>query len=220
MKIWVVIPAYNEAKGLADFLPAVKEKNLSLLVVDDGSTDSTYQIASQYADVTLKNQRNFGKGLALKRGIDYLINEKDFDYLITMDADGQHSSEDLDIFITETYSGSPFVIGNRMENPADMPRLRVVTNKIMSWLISKIAKQKIIDSQCGFRLIKREVLESLKIRTKKFEVESEMLIGASQSGFPIKSVAIKSIYSNNSSSKIKPFADTFRFIKFILRLKK
>jgi glycosyltransferase involved in cell wall biosynthesis len=219
MWIWVIIPAYNEEGYLGQFLSEIKKKNLSLLVVDDGSIDNTYQVAKKYADVVIKNQTNFGKGLSLKSGIEYLIKNKYFDYLITMDADGQHSPGDLDNFIEEAKQGSLFVIGNRMGNPSNMPKTRIITNCFMSWLISKIAKQDISDSQCGYRLIKREVIEGLTIKTKKFEIESEMLINASKLGYPIKSIPIKSIYHKNVSSKIKPIADTFRFIKFILRLK-
>lgn len=218
MQIWAIIPAYNEAKDLGSFLSEIKEKNLSILVIDDGSTDNTYQVAKKHADLVIKNQINFGKGLALRKGIDYLIDNKYFDYLITMDADGQHSPADLDKFIQEAKQGSGFVIGNRMENPKGMPKTRIITNKFMSWLISKIAKQNIPDSQCGYRLIKKEIIESLTIKTKKFEIESEMLLNASQLGYPIKSIPIKSIYHKNVSSKIKPASDTFRFIKFILRL--
>jgi hypothetical protein len=135
-----------------------------------------------------------------------------------MDADSQHSPDDLDKFIQEAKQGSLFVIGNRMKNSANMPKARVITNYFMSWLISKIARQRIPDSQCGYRLIKREVIEKLTIRTKKFEIESEILINASKLGYLIKSIPIKTIYHKNTSSKIKPISDAFRFIKFILRV--
>jgi len=219
MKIWAVIPAYNEAEGLGKFLVEIKEKNLSILVIDDGSADSTYQVAKKYADVVIKNQKNFGKGRSLRNGIDYLRENKYFDYLITMDADGQHSPDDLDKFIETAKNGALFIIGNRMKNPAGMPKTRIITNNFMSWLISKITKQCIPDSQCGYRLIQKEIIEKLNIRAKKFEIESEMLISASQLGYPIKSIPIQSVYYKNVSSKIKPIPDAVRFIKFILRLK-
>ena len=83
-------------------------------------------------------------------------------------------------FLDEAKSGAEFVIGNRMSNPQGMPIIRVVTNKIMSFMISKAAKQKIPDSQCGFRLIKKDVLTKVKIETNKFEVESETGIKAAR----------------------------------------
>ncbi len=219
MQIWAIIPAYNEAEGLGKFLVKIKEKNLSILVIDDGSDDSTYQIAKKYADVVIKNRKNSGKGRSLRKGIDYLLENKYFDYLIAMDADGQHSPDDLDKFIEAAKNGGLFIIGNRMKNPAGMPKTRIITNNFMSWLISKITKQYIPDSQCGYRLIRKEIVEKLNIRAKKFEIESEMLISASQLGYSIKSIPIQSVYYKNVSSKIKPIPDTLRFIKFILRLK-
>lgn len=219
MNIWVVIPAYNEADSLSRLLPQIRKKGLLALIVDDGSSDKTYQAAKKYADVVLKNKINSGKGFSLKIAIDYLLENQTFDYLITMDADGQHSPEDLDSFIQEAASGVFFAIGNRMQDRKEMPKVRVVTNKFMSWLISRIAGQKIVDSQCGFRLMKREVAEKLKIKTKKFEVESEMLIAVSNLGYFIKNIPVQSIYHRNPSSKIRPFSDTLRFIKFLLALK-
>ena len=218
MKVWIIIPAYNERFRLAGILDELKSKNFSILVVDDGSIDNTYEVAEKKADFVIRNEKNLGKGMSLKKGIDYLLKETDFDYLITMDADGQHSPSDLDKFLQKAGDGAYFIVGNRMSDPIGMPKLRIITNKFMSWLISRIARQRIPDTQCGFRLIKREVLEKIKIKTNNFEIESEILIKAARSGFPIKSVPVRSIYFKSLSSRINPFVDTIRFIKFILQL--
>jgi len=220
MKIWVLIPAYNEEKEIGSLLDSLKKKGLSILVVDDGSTDSTSEIAEKKADVMLRNDKNLGKGYALKKGIMYLLNNVDFDYLVTMDADNQHSPSDIDSFMEYAKQGHAFVIGNRMEHHRGMPLIRVLTNRFMSALISCITKQKIPDSQCGFRMIRRDVLESIDIETDKFEIESEILIKAAKKRFLIKSIPIKSIYFKDHSSKIHPLYDTFRFIRFIINLKK
>lgn len=218
MNIWVVIPAYNEAARLTVLLEQLKEKNLSVLVIDDGSRDNTSSIVEKNAQVALKNKRNMGKGMALKKAINHLRERDGVDYIITMDADGQHSPADIDSFLEEAARGAYFVVGNRMHNPLGMPKIRVITNKIMSWLISKLVRQEIPDTQCGFRLIKREVLDKIDIQTNKFEIESEILIKAARENFPIKSIPIKSIYFKNQRSKIRPLRDTIRFIKFIFFL--
>lgn len=218
MKVWVLIPAYNEQDSLATILEKLKEKHLSVLVIDDGSTDNTSYIAQREKVSLIKNGYNYGKGVSLKRGIKYLLENKEFDYIITMDADRQHSPADIDKFLEEAKTGEDFVVGNRMGNPQGMPTIRILTNSIMSWLISKITKQRIPDSQCGFRLIKREVLEEINIETDKYQIESEILIKAARKGFSIKSIPIKSIYFKGSKSKIKPIADTLRFMKFLFRL--
>jgi len=134
-----------------------------------------------------------------------------------MDGDGQHRPEEIPDFIrlAETSEGNIF-IGNRMSKYKNMPLLRVITNHVMSWLISKIAKQKIPDSQSGFRLIKKEVLKKVKFVTSKYETESELLIRASRLGFKIESIPIQTIY-RGEKSQINPFIDTLRFIWFIIR---
>ena len=220
MKIWVIIPAYNEALRLDRLLEQLKEKNLPVLVIDDGSKDATYEVAKKKATLAVSHSKNFGKGLSLNRGISYLLSNEQFDYVIIMDADGQHAPADLGLFLKEAEAGADFVVGNRMREPSGMPFLRIVTNKLMSGLISKIAGQRIPDSQCGFRMIKREVLEKIDLKTKKFEIESEILIKAARLGFRIKSIPVKSIYFANPQSKIRPFRDTLRFIKFLSKIDK
>ncbi|HIE35817.1 MAG TPA: glycosyltransferase family 2 protein [Candidatus Omnitrophica bacterium] len=220
MKIWIIIPAYNEAQLLECLLRKLKEKNLPIIVIDDGSKDNTFEIAKGSANVVIRNERNLGKGTSLKEAISYLLEKEEFDYVITMDADGQHAPCDIDRFLKEAENGEHFVVGNRMDNPENMPKIRVVTNKLMSFLISQIIGQKIPDTQCGYRLIKREVLEAIVIKTTKFEIESEILIRAAKKGFPIKSIPIESIYSRKRKSKISPFMDTIRFIRFITSFKK
>jgi len=218
MKIWVIIPAYNEQFNLEKVLEDLKKKRVSTLVIDDGSTDSTFQIARQQADLAIRNSKNLGKGVSLKKGIAYLLENDNFDYIVTMDADGQHPISDLGKFLEQAQEGENFVVGNRMQNLSGMPKIRIITNKLMSWIISKIIGQKIPDTQCGFRLIKREVLEKIRIETEKYEVESEIVIKAARLGFKIKSVPIESVYLKNQHSRIRPIADTVRFIKFIFRL--
>ena len=219
MKVWVIIPAFNEEEALATLLQDVKQKGLSVLAVDDGSIDNTYTVAKKWADVTLHNVKNLGKGRTLRNAISYLMKEEDFDYIVIMDGDGQHSPTDLDKFLEEAKKCETFIVGNRMDNPVGMPYIRILTNRFMSLMISKIAQQEIPDTQCGFRMIKKEVLEKIIIKTKKFEIESEILIKAARWGFKIKSIPIKSIYFKNLRSKIHPLVDTVRFIKFISRLK-
>ncbi|MBD3263721.1 MAG: glycosyltransferase [Candidatus Omnitrophica bacterium] len=217
-KIWVIIPAYNEGKSLQVMLEGVKRKNIPLLVIDDGSTDDTYESAAKVADEVIRSKKNLGKGNSLKKGIEYLLNNKEFDYLVTMDADGQHSADDLDKFIQISEKSPDIVVGNRMSNPFGMPRIRMWTNKLMSWFISFIIGQKIPDTQCGFRLIKKEVLEKIRIKTKKFETDSEILIKAARAGFVIENLPVKSIYPLDSHSKINPFVDTIRFLRFLFWL--
>ncbi|MBC8436258.1 MAG: glycosyltransferase family 2 protein [Candidatus Omnitrophica bacterium] len=216
MKACVLIPTFNEAGAIGSLIEKILRHDLSVIVVDDGSRDNTSVIAREKGAVVLRNPANEGKGASLKKGFNFAL-EQNYDAVITMDGDGQHRPDDIPYFMRlAQYSQSGIFIGNRMSRSANMPLLRLLTNKFMSWLISAIAKQRIPDTQCGFRLIKKEVLERLKLRTSKYETESEILIKAARAGFKVESVPIKSVYSGEKS-KINPFVDTLRFVRFIIK---
>lgn len=215
MKTCVIIPSFNEAKEIGQLVTKVRQQGLDALVIDDGSTDDTVNIAKTAGALVLSNIKNHGKGASLIRGFNYCL-EKNYDAVITMDGDGQHLPEDIPYFLrVAQYSDTGVFIGNRMHKPKNMPWMRLATNKIMSSLISAITKQRIPDTQCGFRLIKKEPLKKLGLVTTNYEIESEMLIKAARLGFKIGSVPISSIYSGGKS-QINPFIDTLRFIKYII----
>lgn len=216
MKICVVIPVYNESKLIGSIIKQIKQLILDVLVVDDGSSDGTPEIAGESGAVVIKNEKNIGKGASLSKGFDYAL-EHNFDAVITIDGDGQHSPSDIANFIRLAESpGSDIIIGNRMCDTGNMPLLRFFTNKFISWFISVITRQDIPDTQCGFRLIKKKVLEQTSTQTNKYEAESEILIKAARNGFKIKSVSIHTIYQGEIS-RINPFVDTYRFIRFIIK---
>lgn len=216
VRICIIIPTYNEAKNIAELVRDIRRQGLDVVVIDDGSQDNTSKIAKESGAIVLRNEINKGKGASLIKGFHYALT-KDFDAVITMDGDGQHAVTDIPYFIQAAkLSDSGILIGNRMDQTKKMPGIRFLTNKFMSWLISKLTGQKVYDTQCGFRLIKKAVLEKLNLKTSKYETESEILIVASRLGFKIESVTIKTIY-RNEKSQINPFVDTLRFIRFIIR---
>jgi glycosyltransferase involved in cell wall biosynthesis len=216
MKACVIIPTYNESRTIGDITRQIRAQNLDVVVIDDGSHDNTPQVAKHNGAVVLGNSKNEGKGASLIKGFHYAL-KNNFDAVITMDGDGQHLTSDIPYFIQlATSSNSGILVGNRMFKPKSMPWVRLLTNKFMSWLISSIAKQDISDTQCGFRLIKKEVLRKINLVTCKYETESEVLIKASRLGVKIESVPIKAIYLGEKS-QINPIIDTLRFVRFIIK---
>ena len=219
-KFWIIIPAYNEEKRITKLLEGIKtlKNSPNVLVIDDASKDNTFSIASDKADITLKNKVNLGKGASLKKAINYLLKNNTFDYIITMDADGQHLPSDINKFIKEAEKGEEFIVGNRMQNTKTMPKIRIFTNKLMSKIISFIVGQDIPDTQCGFRLIKKSVLENLRIKSNKYDMESEILVKAAKKGIKIGSIPVNTVYFKNHKSKINPFIDTIRFIRLLTEI--
>lgn len=217
MNACIIIPTFNESKEISRLIKEIKERKLFVLVVDDGSCDNTPQIATYAGAVVLRNEVNQGKGACLKRGFSYAL-ENNFDAVVTMDGDGQHLPEDLFHFIhVAEGSKSDMFVGNRMLKTKNMPAIRIATNKFMSWFISLLSGQDIPDTQCGLRLIKRVILEKVKLKTSKYETESEIIIKASRLGFKIESIPVKTVY-RGGKSRINPFIDTLRFLRFIISL--
>ncbi|MFH1360577.1 MAG: glycosyltransferase family 2 protein [Candidatus Omnitrophota bacterium] len=216
MKPCIVIPAHNEARTIGQLIHQLKNKNLDAVVIDDGSSDPTGSVAKEQGAVVLTHEKKKGKGASLRDGFTYAL-AHDFDGVITMDGDLQHAVEDIDQFISKAKDSPASVItGTRMNNPQGMPKIRLLTNRVMSGMISSLCRQKIPDTQCGFRYIGREVLENIQCFSCDFEIETEVLVKASRKGFPIHSVPIRTIY-RNETSKINPALDTFRFLLYIIK---
>ena len=216
MRGCVIIPAYNEEMTIGPVVREIKAKGLDCVVIDDGSSDRTKEVAEHEGAYVISHPTNYGKGASLNDGFRYSLN-RNYDYVITMDGDGQHNPDEIDNFLKAAEEDDiRIILGNRMWNPKDMPLIRRLTNRFMSLLISSVVHQKLPDSQCGFRLIKSEVLKVIACTTTKYEIESEVIIRAARTGFEIKSIPIKSIYKGEKS-QIRPVVDTLRFIAFILK---
>jgi glycosyltransferase involved in cell wall biosynthesis len=217
MKNCVLIPSYNEAKAIGAITKELKSRALAVYVVDDGSTDNTAGIAAEEGAVVIVHDKNRGKGASLIEGFGRILKEG-FDAVLVMDGDGQHATDDVDNFFKKmAETGADIVIGNRMLDTASMPFTRKITNRIMSRVVSKMCGRDIPDTQCGFKLIKRNVLESIKFESSNFEIESEILLKAARKGFKIESVPVRTVY-RDETSKIKPIFDTIRFLSFLIRM--
>ena len=133
-----------------------------------------------------------------------------------MDGDGQHDLREINKFIEQFRKlKADIVIGDRMHNPKNMPLIRMWTNRFMSFLVSGMLGQRIDDSQCGYRLISKKAIEKMDLKSSKYEIDSEILLEAKRHGLKITSVNIASIYGEEFS-RIHPFFDTIRFIRFII----
>lgn len=213
MNYLIIIPAYNEERHISTLLKSLSAIAKDIVVVDDGSEDATYQVVKN-AGIPVIHQNHQGKGAALKTGFGYAI-EKNYEWVITMDGDGQHDPQDVHKFVDAiSNAGNDIIIGSRMDNIKTMPIVRKITNRFLSSLISRLIDNHIADTQCGFRAINSRVLKNIILETSHYDTESELIIKAGRAGYKIKSIPIKTIY-NDSQSHINKFLDTVRFIRLV-----
>lgn len=214
----VLICAHNEASFIGDVVQSVLKQNPSeIIVIDDGSTDHTAQLAQQAGATVIRNRKNLGKGSSLKRGFRTLL-QKDLDAIIVVDGDSQHDPSEIPIFL-ETFNrtGIPILIGSRMSNTKGMPFIRKKTNQFMAFILNKLVKIYIPDPPCGFRFYSTEVLPFIISDEQRFAFEFDILLKASERNIRIDSVRISTIYSDRKHSHIAPVRDSWLFIKVVWR---
>ena len=220
LKTAAIIPAYREERHISDVVRRTRAQLDHVLVVDDGSRDTTARCAREAGAEVIVHSQNRGKGEAIKTGLRHWL-DRQFIHVIILDADGQHLPEEIDRFIAAAAQAGDrsFFLGNRMNNLTGMPFVRRVVNRYMSNRISRICRQEIPDTQCGFRMLARQLIPELLDGGNRFDYETEMLIIASRKGYRIESVPITTVYSDEVSS-IHPARDTIRFFKLMRRYRK
>lgn len=224
-----VIPAYQDEKHIGDIVRRTCDRLDHVLVVDDGSSDQTAQRAREAGAEVIVHNQNRGKGEAIKTGLGHWLAAaspssgglgRKITWVSLLDSDGQHLPEEIDKFLAAAASATrpTFFLGNRMNDVARMPFIRRVVNRYMSRQISRFCGQKIPDTQCGFRMLDRQLIPQLLGGGDRFDYETEVLIIASRKGYRIESVPIATVYSDQVS-KIRPLRDAIRFLKLMWRYK-
>lgn len=211
----VLVPAYQAAAHLGEVLLRLQAlpRPMHVLVVDDGSRDATAEVARQFGAEVLSFAANRGKGHALLAGFQHLAR---FDGVVTLDADGQHPPECVPDFVAAAEAGADLVLGTR-ERSRDMPPHRRFANAFSSGWCSAIAGQRISDSQCGYRLYSRAVLDRTPVAASRYEVETEMAVRAARLGFRIQEVTIPTVYGDETSH-LSLTRDVPRIVGMMLRL--
>jgi glycosyltransferase involved in cell wall biosynthesis len=221
LKTAAIIPAYRQEQHISDVVRRTRRQLDHVLVVDDGSSDNTARCAREAGAEVIVHSQNRGKGEAIKTGLRHWL-DRQFIHVIILDADGQHLPEEIDRFIAAALvqaADRSLFLGNRMNNLTGMPFVRRVVNRYMSNRISRICRQEIPDTQCGFRMLDRQLIPELLEGGTRFDYETEMLIIASRKGYRIESVPITTVYSDEVSS-IHPARDAIRFFKLMRRYRR
>jgi glycosyltransferase involved in cell wall biosynthesis len=211
LKICVIVPTYNNHKTLKRVLDSVLKYTSNVIVVNDGSTDTTAQILENYALlVQVHHPKNAGKGMALRSGFKKAL-ELSYNYAITIDSDGQHFASDIPSFITALANeGDSLLIGSRNMTQESVPKKSSFGNKFSNFWFWFETGNRLEDTQSGFRLYP---LQKIPVRyfTNKFEFEIEVIVRSAWKDIPVKNIPVQVLYDPTERvSHFRPFQDFTR----------
>ena len=218
--IMVLVPCYQEAANIGFVAGECVRLGYTTVVIDDGSTDRTADLARAAKATVLRQDKNKGKGAAVAVGLQYALNGE-CDAAVLLDGDGQHLPAEIKRFLDVfRASHADCIVGTRMNETANMPFARRLTNRLLSGLLSRQMGQRISDTQCGFRLIARRAIpDALRCLSSGFSADSEILLQLALRGYSITEVPISTIYEDEKS-KVKPVRDTLRFVRMLFKFRR
>jgi glycosyltransferase involved in cell wall biosynthesis len=212
VKVCVVVPTYNNERTLEAVIRALKLTTHAVIVVNDGSTDSTVSILQTIDEIVVCSYpRNKGKGFALQTGFKKAI-ELGFDYAVTFDSDGQHFPDDIAVLLGKSKENpSAIVVGSRNLQQENMPGKNTFANRFSNFWFCLETGLKLDDTQSGFRLYPLKAMKNQRYFTHRYDFELEVLVRAVWCGVPVLSVPIRVFYpKENRISHFKPFRDFVR----------
>jgi glycosyltransferase involved in cell wall biosynthesis len=174
--VWIIVPAFNEGTRLRDTLDSLKDCGGTIVVVDDGSADQTYDVALSHGVWALRHVVNRGQGAALKTGIDFALN-RGAQILVTFDADGQHGVADLERIVQPVRDGAfEVVLGSRFRGETiGLPFSRRLVLWAGVWFTRIVSGLRVTDTHNGFRAFSRRAAEQIRIRQDRMAHGSEIL---------------------------------------------
>ena len=213
-----VIPCYNEEHSIGSVILKTKRFVNQVLVVDDGSSDETKKIAKEAGATVISHKKNRGKGAAIRTGFKYAL-DNDFDYVVTIDGDGQHNPVEIPGLLGNVINnGHDISIGYRVGNDTEMPMWRRVGKRVLDYTTSMGTGGFVTDSQCGFRAFNKKAVEMIapKLRGEAFSVESEQLIKAHESGLKVINTNVTCKYKDLETSTKNPASHGLSVLGYVI----
>ena len=201
-KIIAAIPCLNEEAFIGDIVTRAKKYIDKVIVVDDGSTDNTFEAAQAAGAEVIKHKTNQGAGAATKTAFE-VAKRSHTDILVTLDGDGQHNPDEIPQLLAPILNEeADLVIGSRFlkSNLRQMPKYRKFGIDVITFLYNFGSKVRVSDAQCCFRAQNRKLIEAVNITEAGFGFSVQVLIQVRKKGFTIKEVPISCIYHSQSSS--------------------
>lgn len=213
-----VLPSFNEGDNLPAVLNKVQNYVDLVIVVDDGSKDTSYisSIQNQHNVTVIRHKINLGKGAALKTGCDVAV-ELGADIIVCLDADTQHPPELIPAFIEKITNGDAEIIFGARTFNSNMPLMMFLGNRLLSVIINLFFNVFIHDTQCGFRAFTRAAYKKIRWEGHGYEVETEMIAKVSENRLRFTEVNIPTIYLD--AYKGTTALDGIKILIYILQLK-
>jgi glycosyltransferase involved in cell wall biosynthesis len=212
-KVCVLVPTYNNERTLVNVLTSILEYTDQIIVVNDGSTDSTPALLREFPQVKVVSYLpNKGKGYALRTGFREAV-QAGYDYAITIDSDGQHFAEDLPKFLKKLDDHPKSIImGARNMDQSSVPGKSSFGHKFSNFWFQFETGRKLSDTQSGYRLYPVRLLKDIRFLTRKFEFEIEVLVTSSWKGIEVTEVPVRVFYAEKEKrvSHFRPFKDFTR----------
>lgn len=220
MKTAALIPAYNAAASVGAVVTGTLAVVQPVLVVDDGSADDTSGAARAAGADVIRQQPNQGKGAALLAGF-RALRERGFTHALTLDADGQHYPDQIPLLLAASArEPRAVVVGVRQKEGHAIRWINRFGNRVADTLMAWIARQRLPDTQCGFRVYPLDAILALRAAGTRFDFETEILLRASRRGVPVVGVPVRVHYPPVAErvSHYRPVVDTVRIIRTVLRV--
>lgn len=214
-QIWVVVPAFNEKAYIERVLKKIREYTQNIIVIDDGSTDGTADLAKKMGICTLRHRLNTGKGASLRTGCDFAFNYCGAKAIVIMDADDQHEASELPKFFEKFAGGNQVIFGVREE--PNMPWLRLKLNRLGSFVNFLLFGVYILDIPSGFKAFTKEAYQKLRWFADDYAVELEIAARTAKNRFAFSYIDIKTIY-HDMNRGMTAF-DVINTVKYLLKLR-
>ena len=210
----IVIPAFNEEGRIVSVIKDVRKKGLPIIVVDDGSSDKTCDIAKKEKVTVLRHKVNLGKGAAMKTGAKAAF-QLGADAVVFIDSDGQHKAADLSKFIKAIEKGKFEVVFGSRNLKAGVPLVRYLGNKFASFLVSLLFGISVSDLICGYRALTKKAYAKIEWESAGYAVETEMVIKTGKYGLKYCEVPVAAVYYD--SVKGVTILDAFSILIDVIR---
>jgi glycosyltransferase involved in cell wall biosynthesis len=205
-----LVPALNEAATIEQVVEGVRRHVARVVVVNDGSSDATDELARRSGATVVTHEHTLGKGQAVRSGLLHILNDPAVEFVLIMDGDMQHlPAEAPRLIAAAVASGADLVVGERQFEREAMPAARYYANIIGSRALSSFMGSSLRDTQCGYRLFRASMLRRLPLRATGYDIETEMLVKVGRMGGRIVPVPVTAVYAGRRS-KLRPVRDTTR----------